>query len=190
MNIKLIVGLGNPGSTYANNRHNIGYKVLDHLENKWGVWPHIKYFDDLFEGILRITYKELVILIKPTTFMNSSGLCVAKVVKELNIKPNNILVVYDDISLPLGTIRLREKGSAGGHNGVKSIIQELGTEEFNRLRIGIGKPIDDTSILDYVLGDFTEFENVEETTKCAESIISSILNGVITKGDTFIYKVQ
>jgi PTH1 family peptidyl-tRNA hydrolase len=185
MKINLVVGLGNPGQQYINNRHNVGYKVIDQLMSSYGVWPSIDFFDKRFEGIIRVGYTKLVILSKPTTMMNNSGLCVSAICKELKINPSNILVIYDDITLPLGTIRFRESGSSGGHNGIKSIIEELGTESFNRLKIGIGKPIDGTSILDYVLGDFTKSEDIEAVIKNAEFITSNILDGVITQGDTF-----
>jgi PTH1 family peptidyl-tRNA hydrolase len=185
-NIKLIVGLGNPEDKYVNTRHNIGYKVIDNLVKEYLTWPSIDFFNRYFEGDLLIGYKELVYLLKPTTGMNNSGISIAKTIKELNIQPSQVLVVYDDISLPFGTIRLREGGSAGGHNGVKSIIKELQTEEFNRLKLGIGQPVN-SSILDWVLSNFTEFEQNQLNTVISFSsdIITNILQGVITQGDTF-----
>jgi PTH1 family peptidyl-tRNA hydrolase len=185
-NIKLIVGLGNPEDKYVNTRHNIGYKVIDNLVKEYFTWPSIDFFNKLFEGDICIGYNQLVLMLKPTTGMNDSGISVAKTIKELNIQPSQILVVYDDISLPFGTIRLREGGSAGGHNGVKSIIKELQTEDFNRLKVGIGQPINST-ILDYVLSDFTEFEQdkLNKVISFSSDIITNILQGVITQGDTF-----
>lgn len=185
-NIKLIVGLGNPEDKYVNTRHNIGYKVIDNLVKEYLTWPSIDFFNRYFEGDLCIGYKELVYLLKPTTGMNNSGISIAKTIKELNIQPSQVLVVYDDISLPFGTIRLREGGSAGGHNGIKSIIKELQTEEFNRLKLGIGQPVN-SSILDWVLSNFTEFEQNQLNTviNFSSDIITNILQGVITQGDTF-----
>lgn len=185
-NIKLIVGLGNPEDKYINTRHNIGYKIIDNLIKQYYTWPSINYFNKLFEGDICIGYKQLVLMLKPTTGMNNSGVSVSKTLKELNIQPSEILVIYDDISLPLGTIRLREGGSAGGHNGIKSIIKELGTEDFNRLKIGIGKPVNST-ILDWVLSDFTEFEQerLNKIISFSSDIVTNILKGVITQGDTF-----
>ena len=185
-NIKLIVGLGNPEDKYVNTRHNIGYKVIDNLVKEYFTWPSIDFFNRLFEGNICIGYNQLVLMLKPTTGMNDSGISVAKTIKELNIQPSQILVIYDDISLPFGTIRLREGGSAGGHNGVKSIIKQLQTEDFNRLKVGIGQPINST-ILDYVLSDFTEFEQdkLNKVISFSSDIITNILRGVITQGDTF-----
>lgn len=185
-NIKLIVGLGNPEYKYVNSRHNIGYMVIDNLTKQYNVWPFFEFFDTLLEGNIRIGYNQLVYLLKPTTGMNDSGISVAKTIKELNLQPSQVLVIYDDISLPFGTIRLREGGSAGGHNGIKSVIKELETENFNRLKIGIGQPVNST-ILNWVLSDFTEFEQDQLTNVISFSsdIITNVLQGVITQGDTF-----
>ncbi len=185
-NIKLIVGLGNPEEQYKNTRHNIGYKVIDNLVKEYFTWPSNDFFNRLFEGNICIGYNQLVLMLKPTIGMNDSGISVAKTIKELNIQPSQILVVYDDISLPLGTIRLREGGSAGGHNGIKSIIEQLQTEDFNRLKVGIGQPVNST-ILDWVLSNFTEFEQgqLNIVISFSSDIITNILQGVITQGDTF-----
>jgi peptidyl-tRNA hydrolase, PTH1 family len=186
-NIKLIVGLGNPEDKYVNTRHNIGYKIVDNLLKQYNVWPFFEFFDTLLEGNIRIGYNQLVYLLKPTTGMNSSGVSVSKTIKELNLQPSQIVVIHDDVRLPFGTIRLRESGSAGGHNGVKSIIDELGTQDFNRLKIGVGHPnLEETTMLDYVLGDFTEPQNeFNKVISFSSDIITNILQGVITHGDTF-----
>lgn len=185
-NIKLIVGLGNPEEQYKNTRHNIGYKIIDNLENEYGIWPYLNFFDELLEGNIRVGYKQLILLLRPTTGMNNSGISVAKTIKELNIQPSQILVIYDDISLPFGTIRLREGGSAGGHNGIKSVIEQLQTKDFNRLKVGIGQPVNST-ILDWVLSDFTEFEQdqLNNVISFSSDIVTNVLRGVITQGDTF-----
>ena len=185
-NIKLIVGLGNPEDKYINTRHNIGYMVIDNLTKQYFTWPSNDFFNRLFEGNICIGYNQLVLMLKPTTGMNNSGISVAKTIKELKIQPSEILVIYDDISLPFGTIRLREGGSAGGHNGIKSVIKELETEDFNRLKVGIGQPVNST-ILDWVLSDFTLFEQdkLSKVISFSSDIITNILKGVITQGDTF-----
>ena len=185
-NIKLIVGLGNPEDKYINTRHNIGYMVIDNLTKQYFTWPPNEVFNKLFEGDIYIGFNQLVYLLKPTTGMNNSGISVAKTIKELNIQPSEILVIYDDISLPFGTIRLREGRSAGGHNGVKSIIEQLQTEDFNRLKVGIGQPVN-TTILDWVLSNFTEFEQdqLSNVINFTSDIVTNILRGVITQGDTF-----
>lgn len=185
-NIKLIVGLGNPEDKYINTRHNIGYMVIDNLTKQYFTWPSNDFFNRLFEGNICIGYNQLVLMLKPTTGMNNSGISVAKTIKELKIQPSEILVIYDDISLPFGTIRLREGGSAGGHNGIKSVIKELETEDFNRLKVGIGQPVNST-ILDWVLSDFTESEQdqLNNVINFSSDIITNVLRGVITQGDTF-----
>lgn len=133
--MKLIVGLGNPGSQYTWTRHNLGFMVVGSLEKK-----------------------KSCSLLMPTTFMNNSGAAVAAAVKKLSVKLDDILIVYDDMALNFGQIRIKPDGSAGGHNGIKSIIEHLGTKEFARLRLGIGKPKPGTDAADYVLSDFTPAE--------------------------------
>ena len=186
-NIKLIVGLGNPEDKYINTRHNIGYMVIDNLTKQYFTWPSNDFFNKLFEGEICIGYNQLVLMLKPTTGMNSSGVSVSKTIKELNLQPSQIVVINDDVRLPFGTIRLREGGNGAGHNGVKSIIDELGTNEFNRLKIGVGPPnLEETTMLDYVLGDFTEPQDeFNKVISFSSDIITNILQGVITHGDTF-----
>ena len=149
--MKLIVGLGNPGSEYENTRHNTGFLTLDKLADKLNVSVNRRAFNAL---IGKMDYKgEKVILMKPQTYMNNSGDAVGKAVRYYRLNPEeDVIVVYDDLDLPVGKIRLREKGSAGGHNGIKSIIAHLGTSEFNRIRIGIGSDKRKDTI-DYVLGN-------------------------------------
>jgi PTH1 family peptidyl-tRNA hydrolase len=186
-NIKLIVGLGNPELKYINTRHNIGYKVVNNLIKDYQTLTEYKYNNSIYKGYFCVGKKQLVALLKPTTGMNNSGLSVKNTIEELNLKSSQILVVYDDIRLLFGTIRLREGGSAAGHNGVKSIIDELGTNEFNRLKIGVGHPnLEETTMLDYVLGDFTEPQDeLNKVISFSSDIITNILQGVITHGDTF-----
>lgn len=160
--MKCIVGLGNPGFKYRKTRHNIGFMVVDHIakENGWklsksGFESH--YTEEHWNG-------EKVILLKPQTYMNLSGNAVKKVVDYYDIDPQDIVVIYDDLDLPTGRIRLRQKGGHGGHNGIRNIIDQLGTKEFNRIRFGIGRPETDLPVVDYVLGKFSKAErpDVEE----------------------------
>lgn len=164
--MKIIVGLGNIGIKYAKTRHNAGFLALDeftqHLESEnipceWKEDPKLKSI------IAKIEYKNTpILLVKPTTLMNLSGEAVSKILSFFKIELKDLTVIYDDIDLPLGTIRLRKKGSAGTHNGMKSIIEHLGDQEFDRIRIGIEsrgelthKSID---LADFVLGEFTSEE--------------------------------
>lgn len=151
----LIAGLGNIGPEYANTRHNIGFMVLDKLasdaslvfESKRYAWKT----EYRFKG-------RIFVLIKPTTYMNLSGKAISYWLQKEKIPDENLLVITDDIALPLGTIRLRKKGSAGGHNGLQDIIDNLGTEEFVRLRIGAGNEFPMGSQIKYVLGEWTTEE--------------------------------
>ncbi len=148
--MKLVAGLGNPGTGYKNNRHNIGYMVLNHAADQRGWIFKTKKLYDYVE-------KENFILVKPRTFMNRSGIAFTSVQSSYPIK--DILVVCDDVSLPFGIIRFRHKGSDGGHNGLKSIKTDLGTDEFKRFRIGIGSPEINEDLADYVLSNFTLAES-------------------------------
>ena len=160
MSFSLIVGLGNPGRQYLATRHNIGFMVLDRLAAAAGVG---------FESSLKwqCHFAKLpgaTMLLKPQTFMNLSGRAIRQVLAFHHWPPEQMLVVFDDAALPLGTLRFREKGSAGGHNGIKSIIEHLGTDTFPRLKIGIGASQSDT-LTGHVLGTFSPFEQplVENT---------------------------
>lgn len=136
--MKLVIGLGNPGPQYEHTRHNVGFRVVDKLAKKMGWhWNEQRSRAILASGIIG---GEKVVLAKPLTYMNLSGQSVGELVRWYKIQPEDILVVYDELDLPIGTIRLRPKGSAGGHNGVESIIAHLHTNEFPRLRVGIGRP--------------------------------------------------
>ena len=155
--MKLIVGLGNPGKEYENTRHNTGFKCLDLVSSKLGVSVNRKAFNAL---IGKTNYKgEQVILMKPQTYMNLSGQAVGRAARYYHLDAEkDILIVYDDLDLPAGTIRLRESGSAGGHNGLKSIIAHLGTRQFCRIRVGIGND-KSRETRDYVLSGFNGEDN-------------------------------
>lgn len=154
--MKLIVGLGNPGRQYENTRHNIGFKVIDQLAHELSVVLDQAKHKGIY-GMAHIG-GEKVILLKPLTYMNLSGECIRAVMDYYQIETEDIVVIYDDLDLPVGRIRLRQKGSAGGHNGIKSTIAHLGTESFNRIRVGIDRPTNGMKVTDYVLGRFTSEE--------------------------------
>lgn len=172
--MKLIVGLGNPGKEYENTRHNVGFMVMDRLSDmmnvsidheKWkGHYVKFKY------------HGEDVILLKPMTYMNNSGESVIQVMNYFKIDVADLLVIYDDMDMPTGKLRLRESGSAGGHNGVKSIIAHVGTQAFKRIRVGIDKH-PRIQVIDYVLGHFQKDEQplidegVENAVKAVEMFL-------------------
>lgn len=147
--MKLIVGLGNPGKEYKNTRHNVGYMAIDAYASKANLSFKKK---SVFNG--EIAVGSGFILLKPTTYMNLSGDSVQKVAHYYHIELSDILVISDDFNIPFTTIRLREKGTAGGHNGIKSIISSLGSDEFPRLRIGLGSPEND--VIEYVLSSISK----------------------------------
>jgi PTH1 family peptidyl-tRNA hydrolase len=155
----LIVGLGNPGLQFRNNRHNIGFLVIDFLVA--GISEEISRLEHqtiIAEGVLE---DRKVYLAKPQTFMNVSGPSVARLVESYDVSPAKLLIISDDIDLPLGQLRLRESGGTGGHKGLRSIQERLGTQDIPRLRIGIGRPPGRTEPADYVLEDFSESERTE-----------------------------
>ncbi len=153
MEKKLVVGLGNPGRQYRNNRHNIGFQIADLLAARWQCSYALWKGKSLLASY--IDYGPKIFLLKPQTFMNLSGEAVRAVVRFYQIDLADILVIYDDLDLSLGAIRLRPGGGSGGHKGMKSIIAALGSQEFPRLRIGIGRPPGRMEAADYVLQDFS-----------------------------------
>ena len=155
---QLIVGLGNPGNKYAQTRHNVGFDLLDSLAKRWQIgFSDRKQFQGIYgEGIG--SHNTKIRLLKPQTFMNLSGQSVRSTIDWFKLSPESVLVVYDDLDLPLGKIRLRLSGSAGGHNGIKSMISHLGTQNFPRVRIGIGKSCGEQDTISHVLGKFSTIE--------------------------------
>ena len=169
--MKLIVGLGNPGKKYEYNRHNIGFLVLDHyLKNS--------DFKEKFNGLYKIEVinGEKVIFLKPQSYMNLSGNVVKKFKDFYKIDISDILIIYDDISFEFGILKLKPKGSSGGHNGLKNIIEMLGTSDIKRLKIGISK--NNIELKNYVLSNFNkiETEKLNEILKMTDSIISDYIN--------------
>ncbi|MCL2140483.1 MAG: aminoacyl-tRNA hydrolase [Dehalococcoidia bacterium] len=170
--MKLIVGLGNPGNQYASNRHNVGFMCVAHFAKKRG-WSFEKK-----EGLARTAHGKLngeeIVLARPQTFMNASGEAVKKLTVKYHIKPEDLMVIHDDMDLNLGIIRIRQGGSSAGHNGIESIIYEFGTANFIRLRIGVEHPSEaftkrSTQVIGHVLGDFSD----EET-----GVIKEVINEV------------
>ena len=151
--MKLVVGLGNPGSEYRDTRHNVGFLVADEIARRWRLSDAWR---EKFEALhVRTTVgDQAVIVAKPLTFMNLSGQAVARLAAFYQIDPADVLVVTDDVALPLGRLRARPDGGAGGHNGLKSIIQHLGTPAFPRVRVGVGRGDDRRDLADHVLGRF------------------------------------
>ena len=176
----LIVGLGNPGRQYEHTRHNAGFDVMDALAEKYNISISESGHKALFgKGMIG---GQKVILAKPQTFMNLSGESVAELLHYYKIDPEEeLLVIFDDISLAPGNIRIRKKGSAGGHNGIKNIILHLGTQVFPRVRVGVGEKPEEYDLADYVLGHFSkeDRELMEEGYDRADHAVGMILNGEI-----------
>ena len=151
MSLQLIVGLGNPEQKYMSTRHNVGFWVADSLSKKLArdFTFHKKYESDLFEYEFESC---LFHIMKPLSYINNSGVPIKKFIKNKNIEAENILIIYDDLDLAVGKVRLKQGGGSGGHNGLNSIIEQIGSKNFWRLRIGIGKPDDKNKVIDYVLG--------------------------------------
>jgi peptidyl-tRNA hydrolase, PTH1 family len=153
--LKIVVGLGNPGKQYAETRHNVGWMVLDRIAERAGRAGRGKERDA--SSVVQLRYRGLdLVLVKPLTYMNASGTAVRKVLARERAPLEDLLVVVDDFALPLGRLRLREQGSAGGHNGLRSIIGDLGSQRFARLRVGIGEP--SRQAVDHVLSRFATDE--------------------------------
>lgn len=154
--MKLIVGLGNPTAKYEKTRHNVGFEVIDELAEQYNITVDIVKHKGLYgKGKIQ---GQSVILLKPMTFMNLSGESVVAVANYYKIAPEDIIVIYDDINLDVGRLRIREKGSAGGHNGIKNIIAHLGTDTFPRIRVGVGMKPPRMDLADYVLSRFSKEE--------------------------------
>ena len=168
----LIVGLGNPESDYAKTRHNMGFNVINKLSDKYGIEVNKKKFKSLF-GMGEIEGKK-VILLKPQTYMNLSGEAVRECMDFYKIKPEELIVIYDDVDTDLGNVRIRIKGSAGTHNGMKSVVENISTEEFARIRVGIGKPEDGEDMISYVIGAIKE-EDKEGLEKGVEKAFEAVV---------------
>ena len=175
----IIIGLGNPEPEYSNTRHNMGFDVINKLAKENDISLNRTKFNAIYgTGIIE---GEKVILIKPQTFMNNSGESVIEFVNFYKEPLENVIVIYDDMDTDIGTIRIRAKGGPGSHNGMKSMVKELNTEEFPRIRIGIGKPLNDFDRINYVIGNIEEEEYIklqEGENLGAEAVEYWIKNGI------------
>ena len=173
--MKLIIGLGNPGPEYLNSRHNLGFMVLDslHAHYKFENWK--SKFDGMYAS--KRFGSEKIILVKPQTYMNLSGFCVAKFKQFFKVDDGNIFVIYDDIDLGFGNKKLKQGGGDAGHKGVRSISQHLGTKNFNRIRIGIGRPKEKKDVSSFVLSNFstTEIDSAQTLIKSLCEDFESII---------------
>ena len=175
----LIVGLGNPESEYAHTRHNMGFDTINELAKNNNINITKTKFKALYEtGIIQ---NEKVILLKPQTYMNLSGEAIKEARDFYNVKPEEIIVIYDDIDIEKGKIKLRKKGGPGSHNGMKSVVQELNTTDFIRIRVGIGQPEFKSDMINYDIGNVPEEEQKilqQGTKKAAEAIEEILKNGI------------
>jgi PTH1 family peptidyl-tRNA hydrolase len=170
----LIVGLGNIGAKYQHTRHNIGFDVVDLISSKYNIPINREKFKGTYgEGIIA---DNKVMLLKPSTYMNLSGESVIEAANFFKIKSSNIIIIYDDIDLEIGRIRIRKHGSAGGHNGIKSVIANLGTDVFPRIKIGIGQPKGD--LTSHVLGKFDKNErnDIEKVLETSVDVLECLIN--------------
>lgn len=174
----LIVGLGNPEEEYANTRHNMGFDTINKLAKQYNIEINKKKFKGLYA--LSTIENEKVILLKPQTYMNLSGESIQEIVNFYKIDINDIIVIYDDIDVNLGKIKLRKTGGAGSHNGMKSVISCLNTQNFGRIRVGIGSPEDKSRMIEYVIGAIPKEEKEQldkATTIAKDAIVEIIKNG-------------
>ena len=174
----IIAGLGNPGKEYEYSRHNAGFLCLDILCNRYGIrTDRVKYRSLTCTAVIE---GHSCLVMRPQTYMNSSGEAIKEAADFFKIPPEKVIVIYDDISLPTGTLRIRKKGSAGGHNGIKSIIWQLNSDVFPRLKIGVGDRKDkDDDLKDYVLGRFSkaDMDTLKNTMEKAVDALKYILDG-------------
>ena len=180
----IIAGLGNPGKEYTSTRHNAGYMAIDYLAEKLNVKLNKLKFNSVY-GDTSIN-GEKVMLVKPVTYMNRSGIAIAEIMKFYKIEVENLIVIYDDIDLPLGTLRIRPNGSPGTHNGMKSIISSINNGEFPRIRIGIGRN-ENMDLADYVLQKFSQSERdlinpiIEKAAEASIEIINKSIDSAMQK---------
>ena len=182
--MKLVVGLGNPGPKYRDTRHNVGFWVIDELAARWQVNDGWRERDDA----LFVKRPGGSVLVKPLTFMNLSGFAVSKLRQFFQVEPADLLVIVDEVALPLGRLRARAHGSAGGHNGLKSVIEQLGTTAFPRLRIGVGRGDARRDLADHVLSKFDpdERDTIQAATlRAADAAEMFIADGIERVMNTF-----
>lgn len=181
----VVIGLGNPGKDYANTRHNAGFNTIDILSKKYNISINKIKFKAVFgEGNIG---SEKVILVKPQTFMNNSGITVREIVDFYKLPIENIIIIVDDIDIDFATIRVKAKGSSGSHNGLKSIIYHIQSDEFPRVKIGIGKKHENQDLADFVLSRFSKDEQIDmeaaylSAAEAVETIIKEDINAAMNK---------
>lgn len=172
-----VVGLGNPGRRYSGTRHNVGFTFVRRMAKAWETKLRKRRFSSKIAEVEK--ENERIMLVLPQTYMNNSGVAVKRIMEGRNIQPEQLLVVYDDLDIPVGEIRIRKRGSAGTHKGMRSIVQEIETTQFPRMRIGIGPLPAGEDAVEYVLSCFDETEGVllEESLKSAREALEMILDG-------------
>ena len=180
--MKLVVGLGNPGKEYDKTRHNVGFEVLDEMVRRTGATLRRGWTVPAWTGKAELEGKH-VLLVKPRTFMNRSGQAVVAAVQKKGLEAADVIVVLDDLELPRGQIRIRKKGGAGGHKGLRSVIQALGTEEFTRVRVGVGPRPAGEDLVDHVLARFTaeERREVEKAVAVAADAVAAVVRDGVEK---------
>ena len=176
--MKLIVGLGNPGRDYSATRHNVGFMAVDELARRWNItnWKQ-KYNAEVAEYRLD---GDVIMLVKPQTYMNLSGTAISELARFYKIPAHDVVVIFDDLDLPAGRLRLRTKGGSGGHRGIESLLTHMGSAEFPRIRIGIGRPPAGWEVVDYVLSRFAAEEQpllTEVIGKAADAVEYSLKHG-------------
>jgi PTH1 family peptidyl-tRNA hydrolase len=172
----LFVGLGNPGSEYHETRHNVGFRVLDRLAERWGITFRKPFFQPYEKAVFNDPASP-VVLIKPLTFMNRSGMVIPGLLSHWHVEPDHLFIITDNMDLPPGEIRIKRKGSSGGHNGLSSVTSALGHGEFNRIYLGVGRPGDPAEVVDHVLGIPSPEEAIgmEEAEKRACDALAGLL---------------
>ena len=182
----LIVGLGNPEEEYSNTRDNMGFNTINKLAKQYNIEINKSKFKSLYgNGIIE---KEKVILLKPQTYMNLSGTAIKEVMDFYKINKEELIIIYDDIDIEPGIIKIRKKGGPGTHNGMKSVVNEIKTQDFTRVRVGIGMPSNKSDLINYVIGKISkdDIEKLEDgTTKAKDALIEIIKNGVDTAMNKF-----
>ena len=182
----LVVGLGNPGRQYEGTRHNVGFAAVRELAARSSVDIRRPEYRSLTARAM--LGRSMVLLMEPQTFMNASGLAAASALSDLGLPPAKVVAIYDDLDLPLGQLRVRSEGSPGGHRGVASLVQELGTMAFPRVRIGIGRPAAGSTVLEHVLSPFTPEELpvlAEMVARAADAVECLVHDGVVAAMNRF-----
>lgn len=175
----VILGIGNPGKKYDGTRHNIGFIAMDYMSEKYGIKINkIKHKALIGEGTIA---GEKVLLVKPQTYVNLSGESLREICSYYKVPVEDVIVIHDDVSLPCGRVRIRHKGSDGGHNGIKSILYQLGSDAFTRIRIGVGEPPAHYDLADWVLGRFSK-EEVTHLSKLVDCVVEEAVPEILKNG--------